>query len=358
MSVKLRKRKNKDGSTSLYLDIYENYRRRYEFLNECKLEAGSSPAVKAANKARLSLAEQIATKTALTMQAQDYSIKDSIKRQSLPVLSLFDAFLMGYKKKDARLVRACYAKFRAFLAETSNTKVSTKSLSKSLLIDFKAYLEDQLNGETPINYFKKLKMVLAYGVREGYFDKNPAEGIALTRQEGIAKEVLDYKEIRLLYNTPCGNETVKRAFLFCLNTGLRFGDVKDLTWSSIQGGVLKITQNKTRKVASVNLNEVALALLELKSRKKANELVFDLPSHTACNKLLATWCKRAGVSKHITWHCARHSFATNLIIYGGDVNTVKSLLGHSSYAYTIRYVREVEKLKVDAVHNLPSLGVD
>lgn len=79
-----------------------------------------------------------------------------------------------------------------------------------------------------------------------------------------------------------------------------------------------------------------------------------MPSHTACLKNLKAWTKKAEINKKITWHCARHSFATNIIFYGSDLNSASSLLGHNSFKYTQRYVRVVESLKEKAVQNLPS----
>jgi site-specific recombinase XerD len=69
------------------------------------------------------------------------------------------------------------------------------------------------------------------------------------------------------------------------------------------------------------------------------------------------WCKNAKINKKITWHCARHSFATNIIFYGSDVNSASSLLGHSSLAYTQRYLRVANELKEKAVQNLPTINL-
>lgn len=96
-----------------------------------------------------------------------------------------------------------------------------------------------------------------------------------------------------------------------------------------------ISQQKTKESVTIELHNKVLQILGNPTQKK--EVVFSLPSHAACNKSLKFWCKKVGIDKHITRHCAKHSFATNLIYYGADVNTASNLLGHNSLRYTERY---------------------
>ena len=65
--------------------------------------------------------------------------------------------------------------------------------------------------------------------------------------------------------------------------------------------------------------------------------------------------KRAGINKHISWHCARHSFAVNILNNGANIKTVASLLGHSGLKHTEKYTRAVDKLKSEAINSLPEL---
>lgn len=151
----------------------------------------------------------------------------------------------------------------------------------------------------------------------------------------------------------CGNAEVKRAFLFACNTGLRFCDVKILKWANVQGGTLKVQQQKTGHYVLINLNKSAQKLLGVVG--KAEDLVFDLPSHTGLLKALRYWTTRAGVTKKVTFHVARHSFATNLLIHGADLKSTSSLLGHTTLTHTQKYTRVVDALKQQAVNNLPEI---
>jgi len=351
MSVKLRKRKNEDGTTSLLLDIYHEGKRKYEFLKELKLIKASTAVDREENRQRVRLAEQIKNKREQLLQGTEYDITPDFKR-SIDFLQFFEEYVKTYVKKDKRVIEGCLGRFKLFLKDQGIEAISTRKINETLINNFKEYLESKLSGETPSNYFKKFKKVLLHGVREKIFLRNPAEGISIHKKEGIKKDILTTAEIQKLANTKVTNAEVKRAFLFSCNTGLRFCDVKELKWENINGQQLKISQQKTGISVTVNLNKNALRILGTLGKQG---LVFSLPSHTACLKNLKTWCKDAEINKTITWHCARHSFATNIIFHGSDVNTASSLLGHNSLMYTQRYLRVVEVLKENAVQNLPEI---
>lgn len=88
---------------------------------------------------------------------------------------------------------------------------------------------------------------------------------------------------------------------------------------------------------------------------KKNCLIFDLPIYESCCKSVKHWVKRAGIDKHISWHCARHSFAVNILNNGANIKTVASLSGHSGLKHTEKNTRAVDKLKEEAINNLPEL---
>ncbi len=85
------------------------------------------------------------------------------------------------------------------------------------------------------------------------------------------------------------------------------------------------------------------------------EKIFKLPSQEMCLKALRHWTAKAGITKHITWHCGRHSFAVNILNNGANIKTVASLLGHSGLQHTEKYTRAVDSLKEAAINSLPEL---
>ena len=90
---------------------------------------------------------------------------------------------------------------------------------------------------------------------------SPALEIYNKKSLGLSKDVLTSEEIQILANTYCGNPEVKRAFLFACFTGLRYCDVKEVTWGHINNQNLKIKQAKTGKPVSINLNTTAQKLI-------------------------------------------------------------------------------------------------
>jgi integrase/recombinase XerD len=180
--------------------------------------------------------------------------------------------------------------------------------------------------------------------------------IFIKKDGQIKKDVLNFDEITLLAETPMTNEQVKNAFIFSLFTGLRFVDVKALQWSNIdlKAAKMNIKQSKTGVSLTTHLHETAIKIL--KSQKGINDpFVFKLPSHNACLKDLAVWTKKAKIEKHITWHCARHSFGTNLSLLNVNSFELSQLMGHTTMTYTQKYVRVAEIQKQKAIDILPTV---
>ena len=88
------------------------------------------------------------------------------------------------------------------------------------------------------------------------------------------------------------------------------------------------------------------------------ERIFDLPHKGTARKHLSRWVKNAGIKKSITWHCARHSFAVNLLNAGTDIKTVSSLLGHASIKMTEKYLHVIDQRKQKAINKLGKVAFD
>lgn len=197
--------------------------------------------------------------------------------------------------------------------------------------------------------------MIKQAVREKVILTNPAADVSIKKDDSLVKDVLTIEEIKMLSNTPITNMQVRNAFLFCCFTGLSWIDVKELKWKHInlRNLILTKVRAKTDTETVVSLNTTAVSMLP--EQGKPLELVFTLPSNAGALKSLKSWVEKAKLQKHITWHCARHSFATNLIYYKTDVTIVAKLLGHSTLKYTQRYAHIAEELKRNAVNNLPDI---
>ena len=212
----------------------------------------------------------------------------------------------------------------------------------------------KLNGETPANYFSRFKRVLEAASKDGYFKRSPATDLASKANPNKkVKDILEADEYNRLMNTPCINYEVKKAFVFSLYTGFRWVDVKPLKWENIKTtSIVSIEQKKTHEILDLPLHPVALKILG----ERKTGLVFKLPTADGANKILEKWCDDAGLNKHITWHCARHSFSVLLQDKGTDVATVAGMLGHTSTKYVHKtYKRYRQANALEAINKLPGL---
>lgn len=358
MAVYLRKKKLSGGRQSYYLDIWHGDKRHYEFLKLYSTKA-RNPIEKKSNEAIKELAESIRAKRELDLAASDHDYIPKFKRDT-DFMAYFQSFHDNYKNKDIRLVKGALKHFNLFIAEKKIKYLPIKNIDKQLCRDYKNYLESKLHGETISNYFKKFRAAIQTAVKDKLILTDATKDITVVRSNGLKKDILNLDEIVKLSNAKCGNEQVKRAFFFSLNTGLRFCDVKALTWKNIDNDKIRFTQAKTKNTSSaadltIDLNQNALKMIG--NRGKPDERVFVLPSHTACLKDLKTWVKAAKIEKHITWHCARHSIAVNLLDNGTDVKTVASVLGHSGLSHVDKYLRVIDERKKQAVNRLPEITI-
>lgn len=358
MSVTLRKKTISGGRESLYLDVYQDGGRKKEYLQMSIIRKPSNPLQRDHNRDTMRLAETICAKRLQELNSSEHGFEGTAKR-GIDFLLWMDNYAAKYTMRDKNTMRAAVREFRSFVGVRT---IKPAGVTKPLCKAFHAWLSERFNGETPSSYFGRFKKALANAAEAGILASDPARGIKNTTAEGLKKDVLDFAEIQVMANTPCGNAEVKRAFLFALNTGLRFCDIVRIRRGDVSGRVLTFTQAKTAKkvlAISISLNANAVRLLEAGDGggQKPDAPLFELPSHNATLKNLRNWAKRAGITKHVTFHVARHSFATNLITTGGDMKTVSDLLGHTSMKHTQKYTRAVDAMKEKAVDSLPVLNI-
>ena len=345
--------------------------RTKESLNMYLWEHPRSAKERQHNKETLELAERI-------RYEKEQQFKESLTGYRLKpnkiinFLDYFQTYIDGYSKKDIRMIEMALRRFKDFL--NNNKKYSIygeyikpEQLNKDMMIDFVAYLKSRSKGEGAKSVYQRFKKVINYAIEHGIMANNPCKGVSIVVDEHVLrKDVLSLAEIEQMINTHYDGENpnVRNAFIFCLYTGLRFCDVSKLTYDSIDYSnmLLRFEHNKTeghskKSGVILPLNEGLLPIIgEPKTDKPAEELVFNLPTHESCNKSIKRWGKRAGITKHITWHCARHSFAVNILNNGANIKTVGSLLGHSGLRHTEKYTRAVDELKKEAINSLPKLN--
>ena len=384
---KLKQKVLSDGNYSLYLDYYlgrvdvkdeetgevkSKVQRKREFLHLTLLASPRTPIERQQNKETLNLAQKIRfeREQELKESLHGYRLK---RDRDINFLDYFQAYIDGYTKKDIRMVQIALSRFRNFLKDTPEYskfayKIKPKQINKDMIEAFTEYLQSRSVGEGARSIYQRFKKVIKYAIEHDVMLKNPCNDIVIKIDENILrKDVLSQDEIQRLIATHYDNENpnIQRAFIFCLYCGLRFCDVKDLTFANVDysNKLLKFEQNKTKGHSAssgvvIPLNDGLLRLIgEPTSDQSKDSLIFPLPSYEMCLKAIKRWVKRAGINKHISWHCARHSFAVNILNNGANIKTVASLLGHSGLKHTEKYTRAIDSLKQDAINSLPELNI-
>ena len=376
-----------DGRESLFLDYYFGYQmvysekldrevakkdRRREYLSLYLWQAPRTPIERQQNKETLELAKKVRFERGqeLLESVEGYRLK---KDRDINFLDYFKSYIDKYTKKDIRMVEIALKRFIDFLNETPEytkfaKRIKPEQISRDMVEAYTEYLQTRSVGEGAKSIYARFKKVVKYAIEHDVMVKNPCTGIVIkVDEQQLKKEVLSTDEIQRLIATHYDNENpnIRRAFIFCLYCGLRFCDVKDLTFANVDfsNKLLKFEQNKTKGHSAssgviIPLNDGIIKLIgEPRNPDNRDEFIFPLPSYEMCLKALGRWVKRAGIDKHISWHCARHSFAVNILNNGANIKTVASLLGHSGLKHTEKYTRAVDSLKQAAIDSLPTLNI-
>ena len=367
MGITLGRKSLRNGRLSLYLDYCFNGKRQRQYLGII-LDSPTDKHTRATNRAKLQLAQVLRSQKEIEYLKERYPFRTTEMPFTLPqttgnsidFFSFAEEYLTQYHQKDIRLVRGVFTQLRKFHTGV----LLLNNITPRFCHSFLDYLHRNLNGNSPVNYFKKFKMCLNACVESGLILQNPANGIRLPQYNDVTKEILSEKELTQLALTPCRSSEVKRAFLFSCMSGLRWCDVKLLCYRNIDFAQKRLTliQKKvaghsSHSVLHLNLNASALYLLKVQSGS-SEERVFHLPSHSYCLRMLNEWTRKAGIRKHISFHCARHTFITNLMASGANIKTAASLAGHSSTRHTEKYIHIIDTQKQQAVDNLPPLPFD
>ena len=210
---------------------------------------------------------------------------------------------------------------------------------------------------TAVVNFTIFKSSLSRAVKENIIPSNPARHLTIKKVD-VDREFLTIEEMQKLKDTPCDDEAVKSAFFFSCFTGLRISDIEALTFDNIENGYLKFKQKKTNGIDRMKLHPEAMKIVdELRAFSNSNDArIFNLKSNPVVNKHLRHWVRDSGISKKITFHCARHTFATLCMTYDVDLYTVSKLLGHRDIKSTQIYAKLIDKKKDEAIDRLPELA--
>lgn len=361
--IRLRSKALANGNQSLYLDIYKEGKRSYEFL-KLYLIPEATPIDKTSNEATLKLAEAIKAKKILEQQNADHGFNNISNRSKVLLIDWMKVY--SQKKLEKGQSAAFHKQIEKAIRHLilyKGADITMREVNKDYCNGFIDYLNATTMAKvTTAGYFRCLNCALNAAVKEEIIPINPITKISSEDRIKIPespREYLTIDEVKKMVNTPCRNNTVKCAYLFSCLCGLRLSDVKALTWGDLnkdgEQWRVSVLMKKTQKNLYLPLSPEALKWLPERGTAEDNTPVFSLPSEARISLILKKWAQDAKINKRVTFHTARHTNATMLLTLGADVYTVSKLLGHTQIKTTQIYAKIVDKKKDDAVNLIPNL---
>lgn len=372
--VSLRQKKISKGRKSLYLDFYPPIPHpetgeptRREFLGLYIFEKPKTPIDKQHNTETLKIGESIRQKRENFLNKPE--IYSQYEKEQLRLKELGEQCFIEYFTKLANKRKASnhdnWVSALNYLETFTNGTLKFSDLNEKLFEDFKDFLlnarskrsnKTTLSQNTAASYFNKVKATLKQAYKDGILQTDLNAKISPIKAAETRREYLTIEELNKLVKTPCNNDLLKRAALFSALTGLRFSDIQKMVWGELeyiegQGYFLNFNQKKTNGIEYYPISEQAVSLLNEKGEPTAK--VFEGLEYSAYhNKHLFQWIGAAGITKNITFHCFRHTFATLQLFNGTDIYTVSKMLGHKDLKTTQVYAKIVDEAKRTAANKI------
>lgn len=371
--IRLRQRRTPSGLISLYLDIYLNGKRSYEYL-KMYLVPEKSREAKDKNRETLRLADAIRAKRIVELRNGQYGFRSGFATNT----RFFDYYRSLCENRLGSESRGNWGNWYSCLHHLKKYEkrenITFEEITHEWVQGFKDYLEHEavawshdyrkrlkdkpLARNSKMSYFNKLRACINQAYEERIIPVNPLRGIDGFKAEEGKRMYLTIEEVQKLAETPCDYPKIKTAFLFSCLTGLRRSDVLRLRWGDVhqQGEFTRIIFKQKKTQGQEYLDITAEAADLMGERGKPEDNVFtDIHSPTCTNTAIKVWVARAGIDKEITFHCARHTFATMMLDLGTDIYTVSKLLGHRKLETTQIYAKVLDKKKQEAVARIPSI---
>ena len=360
VTVSLRKKAITQGRSTLYLDFYPAIRNprtmkmtRREFLGIYIYDNPNNAALKEYNEEMLKRAEILRCRRQMSIMSEEYGFLDNYKLKE-------DA--LAYFKKLSTQRGDKYPFVYAYFEQFTGGHCCFGDITVELCKKFCLYLQSaksirhpnkHLCNNSVCAYWRGFRAMLRQAYLEKYFKENLNDYLDRIEEDDVHKEFLTLEELHQLAATPCRFDVLKRASLFSCLTGLRISDILNLDWASITpasdgGHWIRIKTIKTGTEATLPISEEALELCGEPGTGK----VFKGLKRPMTQTPLKKWLLDAGITKHITFHCFRHTYATLQIAAGTDIYTVSKMLTHRNVTTTQIYADLVSTKKRETVNRI------
>jgi site-specific recombinase XerD len=234
--------------------------------------------------------------------------------------------------------------------------VSIKAVDHHMIQQYNMYLKTEkgCNSNTATKFLQNLKRITCISMRNGWLLKDPFVGISLSIKE-VDRPYLTMEEIQTLIDYDSNIERLKRVrdiFIFSCYTGLAYIDVKKLKKAEVEGSEelgywIRTRRQKTDARANIPLLDIPMDIINNYCRLDLlmpEDPILPVLSNQKINAYLKELADVCGIHKELTFHVARHSFATSVTMTNGvPMETVSKMLGHKNMKSTQHYARIVDQ---------------
>lgn len=358
--VTLRKRELKSGKITLYLDYYPPVRNprtmemsRREYLGMYLIKNPRTPFEKSQNAEKLAQAEAIRSHRELSIVNGQYGFMDKTK-QKMDFLQYFQSKMQDKPEKWFIV----YNHFSKYVKGTCTFADITTDLCngfRTYLLNAKqlSHTDKTICQNSASTYWSTFRALLAITYKEKFLQEDINDYLEKIDPQDTRRQFLTMEEVQSLAKTECIYPVLKSASLFSCLTGLRISDILALKWENFEtytdgGHCIRI---RTEKTDTETLNPISDEAFNLCGTPDTG-IVFKGLRRTMLSAPLQKWIKSAGIAKHITFHCFRHTFATLLVSNGAEIYTVSKMLTHKNVSTTQIYADLIDEKKREAAETI------
>jgi site-specific recombinase XerD len=243
--------------------------------------------------------------------------------------------------------------------------IDIKNINHAFITEYEFYLrtERKCANNTAVKYIKNFKKIILICIANGWLDKNPFVSYK-SKLDEVIKDFLSEEELFTMNNKEMVTERlniVKDIYVFSCYTGLAYVDVKNLTPGHISIGIdgnkwIYTHRQKTDTVSKIPLLPIPEMILEKYKNhpKSSNEnRLLPILTNQRMNSYLKEIADVCGINKELTFHTARHTFATTVTLANGvPIESVSKMLGHTNITTTQHYAKILDKKVSDDMGHL------
>jgi len=289
--------------------------------------------------------------TPLTLQ----QFKDYMLSKGCTAESFTDYILHYLHTNKSRLRPESWWSYKSQITKMIKYKpsITFADINEKFISDYRHYMLHTLhnNENTVSKSLRSLRTFVNIAMRYGYIRKNPFQYITIRKVDG-KRDFLSVEELHQLTKLYFSNrlqdnmqQEVLRYFLFACYTGLRYSDIKNLKPSAFKDNHLQITMHKTSYIVNIPLSQKALSILPATPDTLSSDTIFRVYCNKVTNRLLKQIAQKAKITKKLTFHVSRHTFATVSIHLGIPIEVISKLLGHTNLKTTQVYAKIVDQVK-------------